>query len=544
MENTKKKLILSCEQLETRFALINNGRLEEYQIERSCDDIKVGSIYLGKIVNLEPTLQAAFVDIGGGGKNAFLHYWDMVPPSYEMQESISSKETDRVSEKKSTSFSEKLRRILSRGSKSKQLREKESFLRQNKVTAKDIPELFPAGTELLVQVTKGSIGTKGPRVSTNISIPGRFLVMLPYSEHIGLSTKIDNAQERGRLKKIISELDIPEGMGLICRTVGEGRKAIFFKRDMDMLLDYWHQVEVALEKHRVPSVVYSEPTLLERTVRDFMTEDIDEIIVDSDQAYKQIYDALVKFGGRRMAGNVIHYKQPAPVFEHFKIAEQLDSIFRRQVALPGGGYICIDETEALIAIDVNTGKGKRTGEQPEIILQTNLEAAEEIARQLRLRNIGGLVVLDFIDMRSAKDRDTLYKHMRKLVKDDRAKTQLLPLSKFGLMEMTRQREHESIQDTVYNSCPYCRGSGYVKSPLTMSVEIQRRLNSFLRDRKVKGIAIRVIMHPDVLARLKNEDAALLSELEKKYGQNLSFRADIAVHHEEFKLVDPVTGLEL
>ena len=547
MNNVKKQIVLNCEKLETRFSMLNCGKLEEYLIERGQCEPRVGSVFLGKIINLEPTLQAAFVDIGTG-KNAFLHYWDMMPDADEAEDDAGDEQQEKPVEiinKKRTSFSEKLRRVLGQATGTKQLREKEKNRRRKKITLKDIPEMFPQGPELLVQVVKGPIGTKGPRVTTNLSIPGRYLVLLPYSDHIGLSSKIDNAQERQRLKKILSELDVPDGMGLICRTVGEGRKSVFFKRDLDMLLDYWHKVELAMSKGVVPSIVYSEPSLLERTIRDFITDDIDEIVVDNDAAFHAIHNELVKFGGPRMARKVVMYDRDIPIFERLKIEEQINDIFKREVQLPAGGYICIDETEALIAIDVNTGKSRKLGDQPETILQTNLEAAEEVARQLRLRNIGGLVVIDFIDMRSAHDRETIFKHMKKLVKSDRAKTKLLPLSKLGLMEMTRQRENESLKDTLYDPCPYCTGSGNIKSVMTMSVEIQRRLNEVLRRRNARssGLSVRVIMHPDVLARLKNEDAGLLQELEEKFGKNLSFRADSVLHHEEFKLVDPDTNVE-
>lgn len=540
---------MNCEKLETRFAMLNGGRLEEYEIERAENEPRVGSVYLGRIVNIEPTLQAAFVDIGIG-KNAFLHYWDMVEEDKKVGEDGDLDDDEPVTmaeenQKKRTAFSEKLRRMRGQRPTGKQLREKEQSRRQQKYSIKDIPDVFVPGTELLVQITKGPIGTKGCRVTTNISIPGRFLVLLPYSSHIGLSSKIDNNQERQRLRKILAELDVPEGMGLICRTVGEGRKAMFFKHDLDILLDYWHKVEVAMDKGTVPATVYSEPGLLERTIRDSVTDDIDQIVVDDDTAFHMIHNALIKFGGRRMARKVIMYDRDISIFERFKITQQVNDIFSREVQLPSGGYICIDETEALIAIDVNTGKGKRIGEQPELILKTNLEAAEEIARQLRLRNIGGLVVLDFIDMRGATDRETVYKHMKKMVRSDRAKTKILPLSKLGLMEMTRQREHESIKDTVYDRCPYCNGSGHIKSTISMSVEIQRRLNAVLKRNSVKpNLSVRVIMHPDVLARLKNEDAGLLEELESKYdGKNLSFRADSTLHHEDFRLVDPETNVE-
>ncbi|MCF6177187.1 MAG: Rne/Rng family ribonuclease [Victivallaceae bacterium] len=542
-EKEKRQIILSCEKLETRFALLNNQRLEEYNIERPGDETSVGSVYIGKIVNLEPSLQAAFVDLGTG-KNAFLHYWDMIPASQEKLDKMANIPVNKAEKKKSTGISEKLRQLLSRKNhKQPTIMEREQKRRRQKIDIKDIPELFPEGTELLVQVTKGPIGTKGPRVTTNISIAGRFLVMMPYSEHIGLSSKIDNSQERNRLRKILSELDVPDGMGLICRTVGEGRKSVFFKRDMDMLLDYWHHIEESMENPVVPSAVYSEPNLLERTIRDFMTEDIDEIIVDDSKSYRQIYQALNKFGGKKLSNRVYQYNRAQPIFEYYKIKSQVNAIFNREVQMPSGGYICIDETEALIAIDVNSGKNRSAKDQPETIIATNLEAAEEVARQLRLRNIGGLVVIDFIDMRYAKDRDAVFKLMRKLVKSDRAKTRLLPISRLGLMEMTRQREYESLKDTVYASCPYCSGTGKVKSSMSMSVEIQRRLNEIMKRNQSKDISFRIFMHPTVLARMKNADARLMGELEDKYGKNLSFRADTTMHRENFKIVDPDTGVE-
>ena len=366
-------------------------------------------------------------------------------------------------------------------------------------------------------------------------------MLLPYSDHYGLSSKIEKRAERDRLKKIISELDIPKGIGVICRTVGEGRKGIFFKRDLDMLLDYWHKVEEILEKRKAPCEVYREPNLLERTVRDLMTEDIDEIQVDNEAAYSKIRNLLYKFGGQKMGSKVACHKRAEPIFEYFNVKKQINQIFTREVPLPSGGCICIDETEALIAIDVNTGKGKRVGEQPEVIVQTNIEAAEEVARQLRLRNIGGLVVIDFIDMRASWDREKIFKLMRKLVRNDRAKSKILPLSRLGLMEMTRQREQESLQNTVLDRCPYCNGTGHVKSSLSMSVEIQRRLHSLFKSRGNKRIPIRIFMHPDILTRLKNEDAKLFDNLERQYGSDLSFRADSSMHHEEFKFVDPETG---
>ncbi len=533
MDQQGKKIILNCETLETGFALLKNGNLEEYRIERSDDEPKVGAVYLGRIVNLENSLQAAFVDIGAG-KNAFLHYHDMLPDVAGGEEAVVKVEQ----EKKGNAAQKK------KGGKATELKSREVTRRRRKFTAAEIPEYFKPGMEILVQVVKSPISTKGARVTTNLSIAGRYLVLMPYSENICLSSKIENQQERTRLRKILSALELPEGMGLICRTVGEGRKSLFFKRDLEMLLSSWHAVEEAVDHGRAPLLVYREPDLIDRTVRDFMTEEIGEIVVDDPKAYKHITDMVRRFGGRKMASCVSCHKEPQHIFDRYKIREQLKTVLNRQVRLPGGGEIVIDETEALIAVDVNTGKGRKSEDQPEFILRTNLEAAAEVARQLRLRNVGGLVVIDFIDMRTAKDRDEVYKTMKKLVKDDRAKTKVAAISKFGLMEMTRQREQESIKDKVYQTCPYCGGSGRVKSPMTMSVEIQRRLNTLFRNNRYKNVPVRIVMHPEVLARLKNEDAELLQELEDKYRHVLTFRADPMMHCEEFQLFDADTGVEI
>ncbi len=528
-----KQLIVNCEKLETSVALLSSGKLEEYLMERHSDTPVPGNIYLGKIVNLEQKLQAAFVDIGCE-KNAFLHYSDMLTGADEALEKIIE----------STPVPENTKRKKRGRSKTETLLDTAIKLRKRKLTVNDIPEVFKPGMELLVQVTKGPIGTKGARVTTDISIAGRFLVLMPYADHLGLSSKIEGEVERTRLRKVLESLERPEGMGLICRTVGEGRKSIYFKHDLNILLDYWEKIDEALEKGISPALVYREPNLLERTIRDFMTEEIDEIIVDNTEAYDQIYAAIKKFGGRKQAAKVVRYKQPQNIFEAYQIREQLNLVFQRKVPIAGGGYICIDETEALIAIDVNSGRSKVGSDQSELIFQTNCAAAEEIARQLRLRNIGGLVVLDFIDMKSMHQREELYKLMKKLTKDDRAKTRVLPVSKLGLMEMTRQREHESIQDAVYVNCPYCRGSGLVKSPESMSVEIQRKLAGILRNKLYRKVPIRIAMHPEVLQRLKNQDAGLLNELENEFKHELSFRADDELHIEEFHIYNADTGVEL
>jgi len=508
----QKEILINAESLETRVAVVENGVLEEFTIERVNDERLVGSIFKGRVNNLEDGLKAAFVDIGFD-KNAFLHYWDIVPSSFD--NTVEVVEREHVQRERPN------------------------------ITHKDIPRLYPPGSEIIVQVTKGPIGTKGPRVTTNLAIPGRYLVLLPNQDQSGISRKIENHEERARLKQILKKLKIPEGMGVIIRTAGENQKERYFVRDLALLLEQWKQIQYKIMHGPTPSCVFQEPDLIERTVRDFLTEDVDQIIIDNPDQYQRIRDLISKISKRSVC-KVKLYTDSQPLFDRFNITPQLQNAFSRRVQLKSGGYIVIDETEALVAIDVNTGSHKSESDQESTILNVNLEAAEEICRQLRLRNIGGIIVLDFIDMRSRRDQLTLYNKMRELLKRDKAKTHILPISQFGLMEMTRQRHTESVYASVYDNCPYCKGRGKVKSILTMSVELQRKLAEILkkRERDESDFQLKVIVHPSILERLRTEDEKLLIELEKKYYGRLSFRAEPSFHIEEFKIINALTNEEL
>ncbi|MGN6554654.1 MAG: Rne/Rng family ribonuclease [Verrucomicrobiota bacterium] len=508
-----KEVIINAETLETRVAVSEDGKLEEFNIERTTEERLVGSIFKGKVRNLEDGLKAAFVDIGFE-KNAFLHYWDIVPNQFDSGVEIVEREGGRKRDKP-------------------------------KITQKDIPRVYPPGSDIIVQVTKGPIGTKGPRVTTNLVLPGRYLVLLPNSDQSGISRKIENQQERQRLKKILRELSIPDGMGVIMRTAGEGQQKRYFVRDLALLLEEWRGIQDRIKSQAMATCVFQEPDLIERTVRDFLTEDVERIVVDSPKAYDRMREMISKIS-RRSADKVKLYADAQPVFDRFNISKQLENAFSRQVHLKSGGYIVIDETEALVAIDVNTGRHKGGKDQESSILKVNLEAADEISRQLRLRNMGGLIVLDFIDMKSRRDQQNVYQRMKDGLRRDKAKTHILPISQLGLMEMTRQRHSESVRAAVYDDCPYCKGRGKVKSSLTMSVEIQRKLQEILRKRTrdENDFQLRIVVHPTVLERLRTEDEKHLIEMEKRYFGKLSFRADPGMHAEQFKIVNVANNEEL
>ncbi len=508
-KRVRKEIVINAESLEIRVAVLEEGKLEEFTIERTEEERLVGSIFKGRVKNLEDGLKAAFVDIGFE-KNAFLHYWDIVPSTFDSSIEVVEREARRRD--------------------------------RPRITPKDIPRLYAPGSDIVVQVTKGPIGTKGPRVTTNLALPGRFLVLLPNSDQSGISRKIEQPEERQRLKRILRGLKIPEGMGVIIRTAGEGQQARYFVRDLALLLDEWRGIQEKITNNPPATCVFQEPDLIERTVRDFLTEGVERIVVDSNAAYERMIRMIQRIS-KRSIHKIIQYSEPQPLFDRFNITRQLENAFARQVHLKSGGYIVVDETEALVAIDVNTGSHKGGKDQESTILKVNIEAADEICRQLRLRNIGGLIVLDFIDMKSRRDQHAVYQRMKEGLRRDKAKTHILPLSQLGLMEMTRQRHSESFRSSVYDDCPYCKGRAKIKSALTMSVEIQRKLMEILRkrDRDESDFQLRVVVHPSVLDRFRSEDEKLLIELEKRYYGKLSFRADPAFHVEQYRILNAMTN---
>jgi ribonuclease G len=512
VKRTHKEVIINAESLETRVGVLEEGKLEEFTIERTTEERLVGSIFKGKVRNLEDGLKAAFVDIGFE-KNAFLHYWDIVPSNLDGGVEVVERENRKRD--------------------------------RPRITQKDIPRLYPPGSDIIVQVTKGPIGTKGPRVTTNIVLPGRYLVLLPNSDQSGISRKIENQQERQRLKQILRDLTIPEGKGVIMRTVGEDQQVRYFVRDLALLLEEWNLIQERIKTQPSATCVFQEPDLIERTVRDFLTEDVERIVVDNPKACERMRDMIAKIS-KASIGKVKLYSDSQPIFDRFNITRQLENAFSRTVHLKSGGYIVVDETEALVAIDVNTGRHKGGRDQEAAILKVNQEAAEEICRQLRLRNMGGLIVLDFIDMRHPRDRQNIYARVRDGLRRDKAKTHILPISQLGLMEMTRQRHSESVHAAVYDDCPYCKGRGKVKSSLTMSVEIQRKLSEILkkRPRDDSDFQLRIVVHPSVLERLRNEDEKYLIEMEKRYFGKLSFRGEPTLHAESFRIINVANNEEL
>jgi len=506
------EMLISIEKIEKRMALLRNGRLEEFQLERAREINISGSIFKGRVKNIEPGLKAMFVDIGLE-KNAFLHYWDALPAALEEIETIERSRSGLLLEQR------------------------------KKITADDIPALYPPGSEVVIQVTKGPIGTKGPRVTTNISLPGRYVVLSPFSDQFGISRRIQDPAERKRLRKILEKINVPQGMGIIIRTAGEGQKARFLLRDVAYLLELWRDIEEAIKQKPAPSLVHHEGDLVHKAVRDFLTDEVDRIVVDDQEAFEKLKTQISGISKRSLKKARL-YTEQIPLFEKFGVEKQIEEAFSREVQLRSGAHLVIDETEALVAIDVNTGKsraGKEDGSDS--ILPTNLEAAEEIARQLRLRNIGGLIILDFIDMRSKKDQNAVYQKLKECLARDKAKTHVLPISPLGLIEMTRQRTEESVARTIFMPCPHCRGRGAIKTPETLSLEVQRAISRVARQNPDIH-EFRVVVSPVLLDRLRRVDEDSLIELERRHSIRLAFRPDPALHPEIYKIMDATNDTEL
>jgi len=519
---TFREIIINSEPLETRVAVLEDGVIERFEVERVGEDRLVGGVFKGKIQNLEPGLKAAFVDIGQP-KNAFLHYWDIVPAANDSSIEVVRRNTKEPNKKK------------------------------KKIDLRDIPSLYPIGTDIVVQITKGQIGTKGPRTTTNIAMPGRFIVLMPFNDQCGISRKIEDNKERARLRKVIKSLTIPDGMGIIIRTAGEGKKLRYFIRDLHILLKTWGAIEAQIENEKGAACLYREPDIIERTVRDFLTEEVDRVLIDNPKDWENMKKTISQISKQSLS-KINLFKDSIPIYERFNIERQIEQTFQRRVPLPSGGEIVIEETEALVAVDVNTGSHRnKDGKDKNYILQVNLESASEVARQIRLRNIGGLIIIDFIDMKNRRDRQSVFNRMRRAMEDDKAKNHILPISQLGIMQMTRQRQEVSTSTGLYTPCPYCNGRGIVKSPRTISVEIQRQITSILRRVKPKagengqddpGLTIRVMLNPTVLERLRSEDESLLVDIESLYDVKLSFRADVSYHMENFSLINAITGGEL
>ena len=494
----KSEMLVNVSQPEEcRIAIVEDGQLEELYIERASADNYVGNIYRGRIVNLEPSIQAAFVDFGVG-RNGFLHISD-VEAQYFRQGGFDPAEAmmggrnadiDTGEDENGGDEGEEGEEGEGRRPQQRQQRHRRPPRGGRPRIKPPIQEIFRRGDEVLVQVIKEGIGTKGPTLSTYISIPGRYLVLMPALGRVGVSRKIEDDQLRRQLRDTLLELNPPKGLGFIVRTAGQDRAKKELSRDMAYLLRLWKVIARRLKKTSGPGAIYEESDMIIRTIRDIFTSDIDAIYIDQAEAYERAKEFLQLVMPRHV-DRLHHYNGREPLFHKYKLDEEIAGIHKRKVPLRGGGSIVIDQTEALVAIDVNSGNFRSGDDAETSAFKLNVSAAKEIARQLRLRDLGGVVVNDFIDMRREKHRRGVERALRDAMRRDRARTKILRTSPFGLIEMTRQRIRPSLKTSVYSDCPCCTGRGVVKTPESMAIEVVRLLMLSSQQPKIARVTVKV-----------------------------------------------------
>ena len=503
------ELIINARPYETRVALVENGLVAELHIERDEGQELMGNIYRGKVARVLPGMQAAFIDIGLD-RSAFLYVSDVYKDFSDIEKlMLESGATDQ---------------------NGKEIDDAPGAYHQGG-HALHIEELLSEGQNIMVQVAKEPLGRKGARLTSHISLPGRHLVLMPTVDHIGISRRIESREESERLRKIIQEIR-PGDMGFIVRTVGEDCSREKFSAEMDFLLKLWENTNEKMRKGTNPSLLYKDLSISLRAVRDLFTREVDRLIIDSEQAYEDIMTFIETFAPK-LKYSVELYEGADPIFDGFGIEMEIGRALGNKIWLKSGGYIVIELTEALTSIDVNTGSyvGKRNLE--ETILKTNLEAVKEIAYQLRFRNIGGIIVIDFIDMEKSQNRQRIFMALKEALSKDRAKTNVLPMSDLGLIEMTRKRTRASLNRLLTENCSYCDGRGTLKSTKTISYEIFRELEREFSAPEDGSIFLMV--HPEIEKALREEEQKSILDLEKRTGRRIIITGNRNFHLEQYEI---------
>lgn len=487
----KKLLINVLESEECRIALFENGTLEELYIERTKGEQHVGDIYKGIVTNVQPSIQAAFVDFGVE-KNGFLHVSDIVSSSYHP------------------------------GYKKKRGKRRHPL----------IQDVLKRGQHVVVQITREGIGKKGPSMTTYLSLPGKYLVLMPGIVRRGVSRKIEDDTERDRLRKLLAEFELPKELGFIVRTAGIGQTKRDLQRDLSYLLRLYKTIQSRIGKSEAPALVYQESDLVIRAIRDVYTTDIKQVLVDDEAAYRKVRDFL-KIVMPRARKNVKFYDEREPLFHRYGVEDQIENIYKRAVPLPEGGSLAIDTTEALVAIDVNSGSFRKERDPEKAALRVNLAAAKEIIRQLRLRDLGGVIVIDFIDMMKEENCRKVERELNDGLKRDRARTRTLRMSRFGIIEMTRQRVRSGHKRQQYEDCPHCHGTGQVKTPESMCLWVLRQIRAALTRKEVARAEVRV--NRRVQDEIQNLMRQRLLKLEERSGAGIFITGDDALGVEEIEI---------
>ena len=554
----KREILINGSQRETRVAILEDDRLVELLVDRPDHRRTVGDIYLGRVEAVLPGIQAAFVDIGQE-KSAFLHASDLLEPDEdeepeeedpadeepaEQGEVADASPPEGTPDRKPAWRSRDRRRRRGNGAGASEKAPSEG--RQREISPRralpNIQDILKKGQSLPVQVTKEPIGSKGCRVTAQISLPGRFLVYMPYASKVGVSRKIDSREQRAKLREMVSKLLPSDSGGVIVRTVAEGVTEEHFRREIDSLLALWKKINRKKTfVRRAPALLQRETSLTRGIIRDLFSSKVDALNVDMKELYNEIEQYLQQIDPELMS-RVHLYADPTPLFDKFDIESEIRDLFKARVELPTGGSLVIQPTEALISIDVNTGRYTGKKDPEKTILRTNIEAAREIARQIRLRDIGGIIVCDFIDMETRSNRDKVLQELRTHLGRDRARTKALAVSELGLVEMTRQRVRPSLWHSMTTDCPTCAASGRVFTPEVVARRLERALKRAGHEHRERQLTVR--LHPEVALYLLEEEPRLLQTLTKLTGVDIELRDDPMMRLDEFRLMSRPAGRDV
>ena len=508
-----KEMIISSNVHETIVAILEDDLAAEIFVERENQRGVVGNVYKGRVSKVLPGMQSSFIDIGLE-RDGFLYVADVIDTMEEFDKLESSDEDG----------AEPARASRDRDRDKPQAR---------------IEDLLREGQEIIVQVVKEPLGTKGARLTSHVTMPGRFLVFMPTVDHVGVSRKIESREERSRLRAIVREFREAHGFtgGVIIRTAAAGRPKEDIVSDLDAFHKIWTEIRQKMESSRAPAVLYREASIVGRLLRDLLNDDFQAIRIDNAQEYQRIMD-LIDHILPGLGPKVKLYSKPFPIFEEYGVQQEIDKALKSKVWLKSGGSIVINQTEALVAIDVNTGRfvGKKTsgGRLEDTIVKTNLEAVKEIVRQVRLRDLGGIIVLDLIDMEDKKNRQKVYQAVELELKKDRSPSKALQVSDFGLVIITRKRVKQSLERVLTEPCPYCSGTGVIKSSSTICYEILSEVKKVGPDLNGHRLLLRV--NPDIARALKEEESAVLRDLKQSIGKDVTVKADVQLHHEQFDVM--------
>jgi ribonuclease E len=495
-------LINVLEGEEIRIAVLDRGELDQLHFETPRAASYLNNIYMGRIVNIEPSLGAAFVDFGGE-RNGFLHESDVVVGAVEPPSTAGSKGAESAEGRRT------------------------------------IRSLVRKGQSVVVQISRDGIGNKGPTLTTNLSIPGRYLVLMPYLGRWGVSRKIPDREERKRLKGLLEDLAPPRELGCIIRTAGVDRTKADLQKDLRYLLNLWNVISKRIENAKTPAPIYQESDIVIRTIRDYFTPEISRIVVDSENVFRKCRDFL-KVVMPRYRNRVELFQGKRPLFHEYGVEAQIERTYRRRIELPTGGSVVIEPTEALVAVDVNSGKYREKEDPEETAFRTNIEAIPVIVRQFRLRDLGGLLIIDFIDMQEEKHRRAVEREVRAALKKDRARTKMTRMSEFGIIEITRQRVRAGLGSANFEACPHCGGTGRVKSVGSQILTVLRQMKAVLAQEGLVGIE--ASLHPSVSDALLNRKRRDLLRLEEELGRRIEIRPDPTLRVDDCKIRE-IRGVE-